>query len=236
MGAVVRRSWVALVAVSALAGCSLLDAVSDNGAPAGAADGSTGHDDFGDASLPACALTDDFEDGFAAAMWDPFHDDDAQIREINGQLEISFTGVDQSWAGYQLAGPIDLTRGEVRIAVNAPGGAYTGIEVCFDDEELELFAEDTETLIGGVTGTPDSDDCDEIPFQPGVHRVWRIRTEAAIAYWEVSPDGGDWTLVHSQEIPFPLDAVTILVEAGGVSGDPAAAIESFAATPADCAE
>ena len=232
----VGGSWIALVAVSALTGCSLLDAASDTGAPAGAGDASTGDDGSGDAALPGCALIDDFEDGIAAAMWAPFDDDDAQVREANGQLEVSFSGITDSWAGYEMASPIDLTRGEVRMTVNAPGGTYTGIEVCFDDMELELYAEDTETLIGGVSGTPDSDDCDEIPFEPGVHQVWRIRTEAGIAYWEVSPYGGDWTVVHSQEVPFPLDAVTILVEAGGVDGDPTATIESFAATPADCAE
>jgi len=231
---VVRRPWPALVMASALAGCSLIDAA-DNG---GHGDG-TPRDDAaagGDGAPGGCSIADDFEDGLKAAIWNQFDDEDAQVREANGVLEISFSGLIDAYAGYELAQPIDLTEGEARIEVRTAGGTFTGLEVCFDDMELELYTEDVDTLIGEVCGTDSNDDVDEIPFDSLVHLVWRIRTQDGAVYWEVSQDGDQWDLVHTQAIPFPLDVVTIIVEAGGVEGDPSAAIESFAATPTGCAQ
>jgi hypothetical protein len=222
---------------SALAGCSLIDAAADDSVRA---DGSPDTDAAaadGDGAQAGCTLTDDFEDGVAAAMWNPFDDADAHVREANGVLEISFTGdVLDEWAGYELAQPIDLAEGEVRIEVRSAGGSFTGLEVWFDDMVLGLYTEDVETLIGEVSGTDSNDGSDGVPFDPLVHRVWRIRTLDGAVYWEVSQDGDQWDLVHTQAIPFPLDAVTIVVEAGGTLGEPTAGIESFAATPTGCAE
>jgi hypothetical protein len=224
---------MALVALATLAGCSLIDA---------AGDGAAGRDGSPDAAVaagdaaPGCVLRDDFEDGQTGALWQPFNDTDARVREAAGYLEITFNDSPDSWAGYQLAQPIDLTSGEVRIEVKAAGGVYTGLEVCFEEMELEIYAEDVETLIGAVSGTPIDDDSDEIPYDSAAHIVWRIRTDAGDATWEVSTDGDTWDTIHTQSAPFPLDAVTVLIEAGGGLGDPAAAIESFSATPTGCAE
>jgi len=229
---VVGRTWIVLVAASALAGCSLVDAASDTGAPAAGGDGS-GDDDGAPAG---CALRDDFEDGVTAALWQSFNDDDAHVREVAGALEITFDGLPDSWAGYRLADTIDFTEGEVEIEVKTAGGIYTALEVSVDDMELVLFTEDVDLLIGAVNDTPLDDDGDEILYDAGAHRFWRIRAQDGVVYWEASPDGGVWDTIHTQDVPFPLDAVTILVEAGGGLGDPGAAIESFSATPTGCAE
>lgn len=227
------RSWLPLVAAASLAGCSLLDAADDGPSAEASTDAAAARSD----GAPAvCALTDEFADGVADARWEIDSDDDAGIRQVGGMLEISFTGSSESWAGYQLRAPIDLTEGEIRLTVTTAGGAYTGLEVRLDDMELAFYAEDVDSLIGEVIGTDASDDWEEIPYLPGLHLIWRIRTQDGVVYWEVSQDGAAWESIHMQPFPFPLDAVSVVIEAGGLLGDPPALIESFAATPTGCAE
>jgi hypothetical protein len=101
--------------------------------------------------------------------------------------------------------------------------------------ELELYVLNGEILFGEVYNTDGADDYTDIPFQPELHRIWRIRSDGRLIHWEVSADGDEWELLHTQAPPFPLDDVLVAVEAGGESGDPPAAFASFATTPAGCA-
>jgi hypothetical protein len=227
---VVGRTPIALAA-AALAGCSLLDAAGTSSVPgdAGALPGI-------DAAPGGCAVDDDFEDGIPADIWDPYNDTDATIVEANGNVRVSFTGSSEAWAGYRMVPVIDLTQGEVRVEVSAVGGAYTGFDVCVDDMELDFYVDDGTTLIGEVCGTDANDEYDEVGYDPGMHRIWRIRSHDGVVYWEASPNGDEWELIHSQPAPFPLDQVGIFVEAAGVLGDPSARFESFSARPTDCAQ
>jgi hypothetical protein len=234
---VVEEARYGLVLVAtALCGCSLIDAAResaetrdraapDGGGPGAPTDAATG-----------CGVADDFEDGVTGAGWVAFDDDDAAVAETGGVLRVSFTGTAEAWAGYDLRDRIDLTDGEVRVEIGLAGGAYTGFDVCFGGMELELYADDAETLVGEVAGTDSFDDWSEIEYQPAIHRIWRIRSAEGVVYWEVSETGAEWETIHSQAAPFPLDDVTVTVEAGGVTGDAAAAFESFAAMPAGCAQ
>jgi hypothetical protein len=229
---VVGRPLIALAAAAALAGCSLLDAASTgpgDRADAGALPGIDG-------APGGCALEDDFEDGIPADIWDPYEDTGATLVEENGDVRVSFSGSSEAWAGYRMVPVIDLTRGEVRVEVSAVGGVYTGFDVCVDDMELGFYVEDGTTLIGEVCGTDANDDSDEVAYDPGMHRIWRIRSQDDVVYWEASPNGDGWELIHSQPAPFPLDQVAVFVEAGGALGDPSARFESFSARPTDCAQ
>jgi hypothetical protein len=223
------RHRLALVATLSGAGCSLVDAAGDDRA-ADAAPGSGG-----DSGTSSCAVTDDFEDGVAGHSWVPYDDEGAAVTESAGALRVSFTGSTEAWGGYDLRNRVDFTEGEVRVEIESVGGTYTGINLELDDMELELYVEDGETLFGEVYNTPDADDYTAVPFEPDLHRVWRIRSDGALIYWEVSADGNEWETIHTQAPPFLLDDLLVAAEAGGESGDPPAAFASFATTPAGCA-
>jgi hypothetical protein len=231
----VGRCQLVLVAaaVLALGGCSLFDAAGegDDQPGGGGSDGGAGGD-----AQSACRIDDDFEDGLVAAAWVPYDDDDADWTETDGALRVSFSGTEEAWAGYDLRDGLDFNEGETWIEIAEVGGNYTGFDVYLDDAELELYVEDGNTLVGEVYGTESSDDLTEVPYVPAMHRILRIRATGGVVYWEASPDGGDWELIHMQGAPFPLDDVLVSVEAGGDSSDPPAAFESFAVSPTGCAQ
>ena len=225
------RLRLVLAAVS-VCGCSLFDAAGGDGERA--ADGAPAEP--ADAAATTCRLADDFEDSVTSATWVAFDDDDATVSETAGALRVSFTGSAEAWAGYDLRDRIDFTEGEVRVEIQGAGGAYTGFDICFGEMELEFYVEDGESLIGEVVGTDSFDDLGEVEYQPAIHRILRIRSAEGTVYWEVSDTGDTWDPIHSQPAPFPLDDVTVTVEAGGTLDDPPAAFESFAATPTGCAQ
>jgi hypothetical protein len=233
---VVVRCQIILVAVALLCGCSLLDAAgSDTGDGDTSGGGDAGGQEPGDAS-PPCQVVDDFEDGVIGDPWVSWADDDATVSESNGAMHVSFSGATEAWAGYDLRDRIDFTEAEVRVEIQAAGGSYTGFDVCFGDQELELWIEDGDQLVGEVYNTEASDDSTAVTYDPVAHRILRIRASQGMAYWEASPDGDEWESIHTQAVPFPIDDVTVTVEAAGEEGDPPASFEWFAATPTGCAQ
>ena len=236
MSVEVGRCQLALVAavVLALGGCSLFDAAGGDGNDRpGGGDGGAGDTDA--APVGPC-LADDFEDGVIAGEWVAYDEDGADVSEEAGTLLVSFSGGSEAWAGYDLRDRVDMTEGEVRVEIALAGGIYAGFDICFGDQELEMYVEDGENLVGEVYNTDASDSLSQIQYLAGVHVIWRIRTGDGMVYWEASQDGSDWDLIHSQAAPFPLDDVTVTVEAAGTDGDQPAAFESFAATPTGCAQ
>ena len=234
------RSQIVLVAAAALCGCSLVDAAGvaagDAGSGGGSDGGGNGGDGGGGDGPSGCRVVDDFEDGAIGDPWVAFDDDDATVSESGGALRVTFSGSEAAWAGYDLRDRIDFSEGEVRVEIISAAGAYTGFDVCFGEQELELWVEDGETLIGEVWNTDAADDSTEVSYDPQNHVILRIRATEGMVYWEASPDGVEWESIHTQAAPFPLDDVTVTVEAAGRSGDPPAAFESFAATPTGCAQ
>jgi hypothetical protein len=220
---VAARSQLVL-ALAGLCGCSVIDA-------AGGADPAPS----ADAALP-CQLADDFEDGAMAAEWATWSEDDAEAREADGTVQVTFTSATGGWAGYELRQPIDLAAGEVRLEVAAVGGEFTLLEVDSDAMHLALYVEDGDTLTAEVAGTGADDDWVPVEYVPAMDVFWRIRGEGGLVHWESSQDGAGWESIHSQAAPFPLDEVQVSFGAGGVGGDPAAAFESFATRAAACAQ
>lgn len=229
------RCQIALVAVALLSGCSLLDAAGGPTGDGGSGGGGDGGQEPGDGST-GCRVVDDFEDGVIGDPWVSWNDDDATVSESGGALRVTFSGADEAWAGYDLRDRIDFTEAEVRVEIQAAGGSYTGFDVCFGDQELELWIEDGDLLIGEVYNTDTLDDSTVVNYDPDDHRILRIRSSQGTVYWEASPDGIEWESIHTQAAPFPLDDVTVTVEAAGQTDDPQAAFESFAATPTGCAQ
>jgi hypothetical protein len=229
----VGRCQLVLVAaaVLALGGCSLFDATGGDGSDPGGGDGGAGGD-----GQSACRIDDDFEDGVVGGAWVPYDEDDAQLSESDGTLQVSFSGDGEAWAGYDLRDRFDFTEGETWIEIAEADGDYTGFDVYLGDAELELYVEDGNTLIGEVYATESSDQLSEVPYVPAMHRFLRIRATGGVVYWEASPDRAEWELIHMQEAPFPLDDVLVSVEAAGDSSDSPAAFESFAAMPTGCAQ
>lgn len=223
------RYRLALVAAVMGVGCSLVDAARGDDRAGDAAPGAGGD------AATACGITDDFEDTAAGAAWVPYDDDGAAVAESGGALRVSFTGTEESWAGYDTRDRFDFSEGEVRVEIDAAGGHYTGFDLCFGDMELELYIEDGETVIGDVYGTDEADAWSEITYDPILHRILRIRIADSMVHWEVSQTGEQWDPVHTQAAPFSLEDLLVSVEAGGTTGDPPAAFGSFVATPTGCA-
>ena len=229
------RCQIFLVAVGMLSGCSLVDAAGDGTGSDGGLGG--GDDAGGGGDGPAgCRVVDDFEDGVIGDPWVSWNDDDATVSESGGAMRVSFSGAGDAWAGYDLRDRIDFTEAEVRVEIVGSGGSYTGFDVCFGDQELELWIEDGDQLTGEVYNTDSADDSTVVTYSPNDHRILRIRASAGMVYWEASADGAEWESIHTQAAPFPLDDVTVTIEAAGQTEDPQAAFESFAATPTGCAQ
>lgn len=217
-----RRAGLVVTASLLMGGCSLIDAA--------------GTDDSGAPSPGDCALTDDFEDGVTAALWQPWNEDGATAREQDGALSVSFTSLDGAFAGYDLDSAIDLREGEVRVEVAAVGGEFTVLELDLGTMAVSLYVEDGDVLSAQVAGTADADDWVATDYLPESDVIWRIRGEGGFVHLETSDDGEGWDSIYSTEAPFPLDQVVVSIAAGGVDGDPPAAFESFAARPTGCAQ
>ncbi|HEU5060969.1 MAG TPA: hypothetical protein VFU21_30775 [Kofleriaceae bacterium] len=230
----VVRCQMLLVAAAALCGCSLIDA-SGGGSDRDSGGGADGAAEAGGDAAGSCRLVDDFEDGVIADEWVAFDEPDAAVVESGGAVRVTFSGA-EAWAGYDLRDRIDFSEGEVRVEVTSAGGLYTGFDVCFGDQELELWIEDGDVLTGETYNTDTADDSTSVVYDPEAHRFLRIRASGGMVYWEASPDESNWESIHTQAAAFSLDDVTVTIEAAGSSGDPPAAFESFSATPTGCAQ
>jgi hypothetical protein len=56
------------------------------------------------------------------------------------------------------------------------------------------------------------------PYDPELHRWWRIRDHLGRTYWETSPDGTSWTTRYDVPNPTPVTALDVQLAVGCDSG------------------
>ncbi|HEX2202870.1 MAG TPA: vanadium-dependent haloperoxidase [Longimicrobium sp.] len=140
-----------------------------------------------------------------SAKWNSYGSTVADLREVNGRLEVRPTGgASSSYAGYESDDTYDLTDSELRVEVvralrAVPGTeTYVGVEtsdaagneIYFVIQNGRLYAQEE---ISGTTFTRR-----RVAYEPQRHRWLRIRELNDVVYWETSRDGETWELlVHS---------------------------------------
>ncbi|HEU0014237.1 MAG TPA: vanadium-dependent haloperoxidase, partial [Longimicrobium sp.] len=149
-----------------------------------------------------------------SAKWYAF----GEYREINGRLELSPTGVSGQYAGYESATTYDLAGSEISVELVHPLVSFSGAETILgvDKDSSNSVAISVandriyaEVQVAGTYTTPAYR-----AYDPVRDRWLRIREKDGTTYWETSPDGQTWGLLHSMANPVDPWAVEIKLSAG----------------------
>jgi hypothetical protein len=163
-------------------------------------------------------IQDDFEDGkLDANLWAKYATANAGVYEKEGVLEfdidISATSTSAyAWSQktYDVSGCSafveisEVTKGASSaysaFALTLSPGTYVAFVKYQGNLELKIGKDgsDTELLI--------------VPYNPLWQRFWRLRVDTAVR-WDVSANGIAWTELLSAPLPFPMSAVTLLLQA-----------------------
>jgi hypothetical protein len=166
----------------------------------------------------AHALVDNFNDNAQnTSLWVATTSE--RLREVNGRVEIRpAPNAAPAFHNYLSATTYDLTESEMRIElVRAPFGTYGAAAY------LQARIDDNNRVQIQVTGG--NLNCDlfvagvftklaRIPHDPMAHRWLRLREAFGTVYWEVSPDGEQWTVVASRS-PHPITLTAVYALFGG---------------------
>lgn len=88
-------------------------------------------------------------------------------------------------------------------------GTTRGVAIAVESDQLKA-----QTLDGNGATT-----LDMIEYDPTAHRHWRLREQAGVVSWDVSPDRVAWTTFHRQSVALDATAVyPILAMRGQVAG------------------
>ncbi|HEX2203960.1 MAG TPA: vanadium-dependent haloperoxidase [Longimicrobium sp.] len=155
-----------------------------------------------------------------------------RIREVNGRVEVRPAGnASSDYAHYASAVAYDLTDSEVSVelvqALRPIGGTLTYLSASKDaGNEVDVHV--TVGSVGAwqrVAGTGSY--LVLVPYDPARHRWLRLRQREATTYWETSPDGMTWEVLHSRANPFALTAVTLEFGAGTRTPTPSPGMAVF---------
>jgi hypothetical protein len=174
-------------------------------------------------ATPVCGTpeltADDFDDAEPSTMWWTWADPGATIGETNGAAVITLAEQTAGWSGFTSKFRYDLrdTRFflEVPVVPNPATSALGAMTVIFDGSSyVQLLAragkiEATQTIAGTWSQRYFGN------YDPLAHRWWQIREEGGTLYWEVSPDGQEFTALASEPTAalFPMDLVRLELSA-----------------------
>lgn len=126
----------------------------------------------------------------------------------NGRL--SATATNAAAVGALIRGRVDLRNSAVEVAVDQAGtgnGVATVLAARFDPgRQLRIVARDG-MLIAVFSNLGDKSST--MPYDPGAHRVWRIRDDGAMLIFEASADRTTW--IELLSVPTPDWVVTLSV-------------------------
>lgn len=177
----------------------------------------------------AHTLTDNFNDNSTnTTLWSPF----GQVQEANQRLEVRPDGnTSPSYAGYGSVNRYDLTNSSIQVEVvqvlfPVPG-LQTLVQVLIDGNNSVYLDADSGwlncfQLVGGVYTR-----LGRVPYDAQSHRWWRLREYQGVTYWEVSPNGREWTTLVSKPDPLDLSLVGLVIQAGAYQRIPAPGMAIF---------
>jgi hypothetical protein len=208
------------------------DAATD--APIGAVDASVSPDAMPAARCGTLALfSDNFSTDRAGVWWDGWSEGGPIAKVTNGYLSISIaaTGANHG-AGYAGRYFYDFHDSQAQATITKVSDRDTILEVRDPAlTKLQLVASSGQLSAGvfGNTGSPGYRM--QIPYDPAVHKHWRIRESGGTAYWEWSTDGAAWTELWHEADPLQADHVTIVLAAYGTGASEARFSEVNIAAP-----
>jgi hypothetical protein len=165
------------------------------------------------------SFSDDFENGVTGQIWDArsWTNPYCAYVEQGGQLRFNHSGEAWEGCGAVLAHGYDLTGDSITVEVPSisdeddfwtwlslghSDGYYAEIEV-YQGQIRSLYAiNHNEFLMASV------------PYDPAVHRWWRMREQAGQMLWQTSPDGTIWSTAVQLPNPFPVTALDVELGVG----------------------
>lgn len=144
-------------------------------------------------------LVDNFNDNSPDLTKWPFaYTSSATYAETGGQLVItlavSTAGV--NYVGY-FSGAYDLTDSyaymEVVDAGNVATTANAILELQLDSSNFVRFVQENGTLFAQKMIAGVRSNVSTVTYNSSAHRWWRIRESAGTTYWDVSPNGKNWS-------------------------------------------
>lgn len=166
------------------------------------------------------AIIDDFADGVPAYFWHPTSTYYGDVSETGGELVLTPSGggvigytatvaVDLRDAGIEVEVPTMLTAGTGASASFVAGNRGQAIRIVQRDGTLEAY-------IDRATGGPLVND---VPYDPVMHRWWRIMDAGDRVSIKTSPDGVTWSLfLTGSDVDFTGAVEVALVADGNAAG------------------
>ncbi|HEX6369157.1 MAG TPA: vanadium-dependent haloperoxidase [Longimicrobium sp.] len=166
----------------------------------------------------AHTLVDDFNDNTLDSTRWIYYWAGERLREVNGRIEILLpANAAQAFYHVQSATTYDLAGSEFRVElVRAPSsvnGAVARLHaspVSGDGLRIEVSGG---YLSCDFVGSASITTLAKIPYDPVRHRWLRLREASGTVFWDVSPNGVDWSVVASRPSPSVL-AMAALLTAG----------------------
>lgn len=222
------------LAILVLAGCGRFgftasdptsrDAVSGGSGDDGAIGGEDATVDAQPCGGTTHTLTDNFNDNtFDAAKWGASYEDSVTRHvEANQQLEIHIgANIADNWAGYVSSTTYQLA--DDRVFVEVPQVNTQGGNTIFllwtsttktDGPSLEWEAG---KIRARARVNSNIVELANVTYNPVTQRWWQIRERAGMLYFELSPDGVNWTVLHAMATPAVTTATVTLAAGSGNS-------------------
>ena len=164
-------------------------------------------------------LRDDFDDGVIdPARWViDYPRTDISISEDAGRLTLAVAAnAPPGGSVLRSAQTFDLTGSQVVVEVFTTARPQVAVEFFLtlnyaDRIQFNVFQGFLNTYLWGPGGQSNRA---EEPYNPTLHRWWRIRhdAEANLLHWETSPDGAWWKTHRSEAPPFPITSLAVLLD------------------------
>jgi hypothetical protein len=185
-------------------------------APPGTADAPPGTPDA-PVALGQCGtvsvLHDDFSTDQNGTLWNMWSDGGPTAKVTGGGLVITIPpSASDLGAGYDSNFFYDFTGAQAQTTVTSVADVDTILEVRdYNKVKLQMVVE------SGVlfAWTSTQGDIAQTPYNPAVHRHWRLREDSGNAYWEWSTDGTTWNELFHETDPLQPAHVLVLLAADG---------------------
>jgi hypothetical protein len=182
---------------------------------------------FDDVNLPAApvpgpcsasGLRDTFDDGVVSASYNNWADGTSCAgREVGGVLELSFTGAGDAWCGVETRQILDLRDNAVQVEVPttvALSRAMAFFEALTPTGDKIKMGRSPDGMFTEMQQGTRQLAWQAVPYDPALHRFWRLRESGGQTYWDTSADGAAWTNRMSAPTAIDLSAVIIDLAAG----------------------
>jgi hypothetical protein len=158
-------------------------------------------------------LRDDFSTDQNGSIWSSWSDGTPTATVTGGQLVITIpTNGGDIGAGYDSNYYYDFTGAQAQVTVTQVADVDTILEIRdYKNGKLQMVAE-SGTLFAW---TSSQGDLASTPYDASMHKHWRLREDAGVAYWEWSTDGSTWNELFHEADPIQPEHVLVLLAADG---------------------